>query len=285
MIGGVPDFEHLSQSDANVVARVLGVLLGDDYRRQFLPALLARTDLAHTADWAAPSVQPVFFSQPLRAWMRARTEDPGQVAALQAEITGFLALPPVFNLRRNVDGSLTKPRGWNRRFIAQMLERNPDLLAELDADLVEARLWLFEEMADTEVSLLLQAGDVLILAAVSWLTDLHRTSRKPALREYRVTLLMRQYLVGLYLSQSARCRVHQLAVTCSAAAPRRQDVSVEHLAELVPSAGRSFALHHVTWQDVYEVAEHTLPAGHGLLSYMASKRARHGNSTFPLVAR
>jgi len=33
-----------------------------------------------------------------------------------------------------------------------------------------------------------------------------------------------------------------------------------------------FIVHHTTWQDVYEVAEECLPAGHSLLAYMRGNR-------------
>lgn len=283
MIGSVPDFEYLSRSEDHLVTKALGVLLGDDYRGCFLPALLELCGLAEIADWGAHSVRSVFFSRPLRACMHERASGAAEVTGLQAEITRFLALPEVFNLRRNVNGKLTQPRGWNRRFIAQMLRQNPDLVAESDSELIEAKLWLFEELADTEVSVLLQAESVLVLCSAAWLADPWRTSRKPSLKEYRLSQVDRQYLVGLYLGQTTEACVHHLALTCSSPAKRCQTVRVGRLADLVPSIGSTYVLHHVTWQDVYELGQRCLPLGHGLLEYMAAKRARRGSSTLPLV--
>jgi hypothetical protein len=284
VISSIPDLEVLSHSEANIQMKILGVLLGDDYRARFLPGLMKRAGLAQVAAWESRAVEAVSFTRPLRVLMRERASEVEGLPAIQEVITHFLGLPAMFQLRRNIDGKLTHPRGWNRRYIAEMLDGNPRSMAHLTEDLIEARLWLLEELADTQVDLILQARETLIFCAVRWLSGLWRSSRKPELQPYHVTEMDRQYLVGRYLEQAEGCTVYQMALTCSADEGRRQQVSGRRLRELVPSAEPVYTLYRVTWQDVYEEAVVCLPPDHGLMGYMAGKRARRGDDVLPLVA-
>ena len=285
-IKSFPDFEELSHSEPNVQAKVLGVLLSDDYRSCFLPRFLARVGLDASADWTSASARVVSATRPLRAYLRERAATVENAESAQAEINLFLGLPPTFKLRRNTDEKLTHPRGWNRRFISEMLNGNPDFVAELGRHLVESRFWLMEEVANTEVDLILQTGGTIIFCEAKWLSDFGPASRKPALKAYELTQMRRQYLAGLYLKQAVGCTVYHLALTRALAGERRQQkILTDCLSELVPSVGPSFVVHHTTWQDVYEVAEECLSANHGLLTYMRCKRAHRGKQTVPLLAK
>lgn len=277
-MGDFPDFERLSHSEPNVQAKVLGVLLGDDYRSRFLPLLLDRAELGSTADWAAPDSQAVFFTRPLRAYLReqaAKSEDADQAESM---IQAFLDLPATFKLRRNTNGKLTHPRGWNGRFIPEMLDRNPESVAEIGRDRIASKLWLMEEVANTEVDLILQRGDTIIFCEIKWLSEPGRASQKPALKEYDIDQLIRQYLAGLFLGAFAGCAVYHLLLRRRPAADRTETRDLGCLRELVPSAGDFSVLHHARWQDVYEVASECLPAEHGLLTYMHEKRAHRGKT-------
>ena len=277
-----PDFEALSHSEPNVQAKVLGVLLGDDYRSRFLPRFLARAGLDISTNWASNDSQAVFFTRPLRAYLRELTAAVENAELAQTEINSFLGLPPAFKLRRNTNGKLTHPRGWHSKFILQMLDDNRDVLTGTDRNLVESKLWLMEEVANTEVDLILQADSTIIFCEVKWLSDFGGPSKKPALKEYDLTQMARQFLSGLYLEQTANCTVHHLTLTREFDGQRRQSMPAERLERLVPVVAASFTVYHTTWQDVYKVAEECLPAEHSLLAYMRTKRAHRGEQTIPL---
>ena len=122
-MSSLPNFETLSHSESNVQAKVLGVLLGDDYRACFLPRFLQRAGLEDAAGWASAGSQAIFFTQPLLAYLREQAT-PESADQARENINRFLGLPPAFALRRNMDGRLTHPRGWNSRYVAEMLEGN-----------------------------------------------------------------------------------------------------------------------------------------------------------------
>ena len=89
-----PDFEALSYSEPNVQAKVLGVLLGDDYRACFLPRFLQRAGLEGAADWIAPDSQAVSFTRPSLACPREQAT-PEKAERVQHEINHFLGLSAV----------------------------------------------------------------------------------------------------------------------------------------------------------------------------------------------
>jgi len=277
-----PDLEKLSHSEPNVQAKVLGVLLGADYRSCFLPRFLERAEVESSADWTAAGSQAVFFTRPVRAYLREQAAAVEDAESAQTEINRFLGLPSTFKLRRNTDGKLTHPRGWNSKFIPHMLEDNVSSVNQLDEDQVEAKLWLMEEVANTEVDLILQAGTTTIFCELKWLSGFGRPSQKPALKAYEVTQMQRQYLAGLYLKQATGCSVHHLTLTRELEGKSRHN---DRLAELVPAATERLVVHETTWQGVYEVAEECLPPGHGLLGYMRGKRAHRGGRSMPLLVR
>jgi Holliday junction resolvase-like predicted endonuclease len=266
-----PDFERLSHSEPNVQTKVLGVLLGDDYRSCFLPHFLDHAGLGSRADWTCPDCQAIFFTRPLRAYLRDQTADPTDANQAQGIINGFLGLPPTFALRRNTDGKLTHPRGWNSRFIARMLDDNLEHVTRLGRDQCESKLWLMEEVANTEVDLILQSRATIIFCEVKWLSGPGRASQKPALKEYDLDQLARQYLAGLFLDKPASCTVYHLLLDRLLAADQTEKRDLGRLRELVPSAGECYVLHHAYWQDVYEVATECLLPEHSLLAYMRDK--------------
>jgi len=281
-----PDLEQLSHSEPNVQAKVLGVLLGADYRSCFLPRFLERAGVETSADWAAAGSQAVFFTRPVYAYLREQAATVEDAESAQAEINRFLGLPPTFELRRNTDGKLTHPRGWNSTFVLHMLDDNPDAVGQVGKDRVAAKLRLMEEVANTEVDLILQAGTTTIFCELKWLSGFGPPSRKPALNAYGVDQMHRQYLAGLYLTHAAGCDVLHLVLTSELAGKTRHVAKhTGRLAELVPAAAESATIHQATWQDVYEVAEECLPPGHELLAYMRGKRAHRGKRSVPLLGR
>lgn len=282
----MPDLEKLSHSEPNVQAKVLGVLLGADYRSCFLPKFLERAEVETSADWTAAGSQAVFFTRPVVAYLREQAAAVEDAESAQTEINRFLGLPPTFTLRRNTDGKLTHPRGWNSKFVSHMLDDNPDPVGQMGTDRVAAKLWLMEEVANTEIDLILQAGTTTIFCELKWLSGFGPPSRKPALKVYGVDQMHRQYLAGLYLRQAAGCNVHHLVLTSELAGKTRHAaMHTGRLAALVPAATERSTMHQTTWQDVYEVAEECLPPGHELLVYMRGKRAHRGKHSVPLLVR
>ena len=89
-----------------------------------------------------------------------------------------------------------------------------------------------------------------------------------------MTQLARQVLAGLYLQAVCGCRVQYLLLDRHHARDRKTEIALGRLTQLVPSADLFYSLHHASWRGVYEVAAECLPAGNGLLSYMAGKRAK-----------
>ena len=278
-----PDFEELSYSEPNVVTKVLGVLLGDDHRARFLPRLLKHTGLETTADWGGSTVKAVFFTRPLRAYLRELTRDPADAKDAEAKINEFLALPQTFRLRRNRNEKLTHPRGWNSRFIPDMLDDNPEYVVELGRELCASKLWLMEEVANTEVDLILQAERTIIFCEIKWLSELGRASQKSALKEYTIDQLTRQYLAGLFLDKPAGCIVYHLLLDRHPAIDQTETRDLGRLRELVPSSGDFFVLHHASWQNVCEAASECMDAEHGLLAYIHNKKGRRGKTIVSLI--
>ena len=232
-----PDLEKLSHSEPNVQAKVLGVLLGADYRSCFLPRFLERAEVETSADWTGAGSQAVFFTRPVYSYLREQAAAVEDAESAQAEINRFLDLPPTFELRRNTDGKLTHPRGWNSKFVSHMLEDNPDLVGQLGKDRVAAKLWLMEEVANTEVDLILQAGTTTIFCELKWLSRFGPPSQKAALKVYGVDQMHRQYLAGLYLTQAAGCNVHHLVLTSELAGKtRHRTMHTGRLAALIAGA-------------------------------------------------
>jgi len=284
------DMERLSWSEPNVVSRTLAILLGDDYRQAFLRQILGVIGLPCAVDVSIAG-QPTFFTRPLRAYLRARTADPRQTGEAHAEINGFLGLPETFQLRRNTDGKLTHPRGWNKKFVAEMLNdpQNRRVVSRYGRKMVEAKLWLMEEIANTEVDLIIQAGAILLFCEIKWLSPMGGSSRKGALREYDLDQLKRQYLCGLYLKQASQETgievYHQLTLT-SVVPPssRIESLDVRKLQNLVPSCAQYFPLDHLTWRDVANSAADCLGESHPLVKYLLTKKAGSGESEDRLVA-
>jgi len=283
------DMEQLSWSERNVVGRTLAILLGDDHRQSFLRQILGLIELPGAADISMAG-QPTFFTRPLQAYLRHKTADPDQAGEAQAEINRFLRLPETFQLRRNRDGKLTHPRGWNSNFVAEMLNdrRNQPVVSRYGLEIVEAKLWLMEEIANTEVDLIMQAGRVLLFCEIKWLSPMGGSSRKPALTEYDLDQLKRQYLCGLYLRQASKDTgievYHQLVLT-SATPPsnRMGSVDLGKLQKLVPSCAPDFPLCHLTWQDVANSAANCLGDSHPLVKYLLTKKAKGALSQYWLV--
>lgn len=274
------DLERLSLSEPNVVSRTLAILLGDDYRQAFLRQILGVIKLPGAADISTAG-QPTFFTRPLRAYLRARTADPRQTGEAQGEINRFLGLPETFRLRRNTDGKLTHPRGWNKNFVAEMLndQRNKPAVSRYGREIVEAKLWLMEEIANTEVDLIIQGHETLLFCEVKWLSPMGGCSRKTALKEYALDQLRRQYLCGLYLRHASEHtdieEYHQLVLT-SARPPtnRIKRVDLGKLQSLVPSCTQSFPLYLVTSRDVANSATDCLGESHPVVKYLLTKRTK-----------
>jgi|GEM_PF-5316765 len=283
------DMERLSLSEPNVVSRTLAILLGDDYRQAFLRRTLGLIDLPSAAEISMAG-KPTFFTRPLRAHLRERTADPSQAGEAQGEINRFLGLPEIFQLRRNTDGKLTHPRGWNKNFVAEMLSypRNRPVVSRYGREIVEAKLWLMEEIANTEVDLIIQAGGTLLFWEIKWLSPMGRSSRKTALEEYALDQLRRQYLCGLYLQQASQetgIEVYRQLTLTSAAQPsnRVKSVDLGELQKLVPSCASDFPLYHLTWQDVATAAADCLGESHPVVEYLHNKKAGSGRKERWLV--
>jgi len=276
------DMERLSWSEPNLVSRTLAILLGDDYRQTFLRQILGVVELPAVAEISMAG-QPTFFTRPLRAYLRERTADATQAGEAQGEINGFLGLPETFQLRRNRDGKLTNPRGWNKKFVAEMLNdpQNRRVVSRYGRQVVEAKLWLMEEIANTEVDLIIQAGGTLLFCEIKWLSPMGGCSRKTALREHDLDQLRRQYLCGFYLRYASEHtgieEYHQLVLS-SATPPsnRMERVALGKLQSLVPSCAQSFPLYHLTWRDVANSAEDCLGKDHPLVQYLHTKKATSG---------
>ena len=275
------DMEQLSLSEPNVVSRTLAILLGDDYRQEFLRQILGVIKLPGAAGIPI-AAQPTFFTRPLQAYLRERTADPTQAGQAQGEINRFLGLPETFRLRRNSDDKLTHPRGWNRNFVAEMLShrRNRRVVSTYGREIVEAKLWLMEEIANTEVDLIIQADSTLLFCEIKWLSPMGGSSRKPALREYDLDQLKRQYLCGLYLRQASQETgievYHQLTLTSAAPSSRMESANLGKLQNLLPSCAQYFTLYHLTWRDVADSATESLGNGHPLVKYLLTKKAKRG---------
>jgi len=234
--------------------------------------------------------KPTFFTRPLRAYLRERAADPTQADEAQRQINRFLGLPETFQLRRNSDGKLTHPRGWNKNFVGEMLEdaQNQPVVGEQGRNIVEAKLWLMEEIANTEVDLIIQAGHMLLFCEIKWLSAMGRSSRKPALEQYDLDQLKRQYLCGLYLQQASQetgIKVyHQLALISTAPPPNRvKSVQVRKLQNLVPSCAQHFSVYHLTWRDVANSAADCLGESHPVVHYLRTKVAKRGTREYWLV--
>lgn len=276
------DMEQLSLSEPNVVSRTLAILLGDDYREAFLPRILGLIELPGAAEISMAG-QPTFFTRPLQAYLRHKTARPEQAGEAQREINRFLGLPETFQLRRNTNDKLTHPRGWNRNFVAEMLNdrRNEPLVSRYGLEIVEAKLWLMEEIANTEVDLIIQAGGILLFCEIKWLSAMGGSSRKAALREYDLDQLKRQYLCGLYLRQASQHtdieEYHQLVLTLATAPSNRiKSVDLGKLHNLVPGCARFFPLYLLTWRDVANSAADCLGKHHPLVEYLLAKKAGSG---------
>jgi len=76
-------------------------------------------------------------------------------------------------------------------------EQSQPLVLEQGREIVKTKFWLMEEIANTEVDLIIQADVTLLFCEIKWLSPMGRSSRKPALREYDLDQLKRQYLCGL----------------------------------------------------------------------------------------
>lgn len=284
------DMEQLSWSEQNVVSRTLAILLGDDYRQPFLRHILEVIELPGAAGIPI-AAQPTFFTRPLQAYLRERTADPTQAGEAQGEINRFLGLPETFQLRRNTDGKLTHPRGWNKKFVARMLDdpRNEGVVSRYGRETVEAKLWLMEEMANTEVDLIIQADSTLLFCEIKWLSAMGPSSRKPALEQYAVDQLKRQYLCGLYLQQASRETgievYHQLTLTSAVPSSLMDSIDLRKLQNLVPSCAQHFSLYHLTWQDVANSAADCLGESHPLVKYLLTKKAKRGKQEKCLVPR
>ena len=284
------DMEQLSWSEPNVVSRTLAIVLGDDYRQEFLRRILEVIELPGAAEISMAG-QPTFFTRPLRAYLRERTAHRTQAGEAQGEINRFLGLPETFQLRRNRDGKLTHALGWNKNFVAEMLNdpRNRPLVSRYGRETVEAKLWLMEEMANTEVDLIIQADSTLLFCEIKWLSRMGRSSRKTTLRKYDLDQLRRQYLCGLYLQQASQETgievYHQLTLT-SVVPPssRIESVDLRKLQNLVPSCAQHFPLYHLTWRDVANSAADCLGESHPLVKYLLTKKAGSGESEDWLVA-
>ena len=283
------DMDRLSWSEPNVVSRTLAILLGDDYRQAFLRQILEVIGLPGATDISIAG-QPTFFTRPLRAYLRERTAHPTQAGEAQGQMNRFLGLPETFQLRRNTDGKLTHPRGWNKNFVGEMLEdeQNQPVVGEQGRDIAEAKLWLMEEIANTEVDLIIQAGGTLLFCEIKWLSAIGGPSRKTALRAYGLDQLKRQYLCGLYLQQARQETgmevYHQLALTSARQASNRvESVDLGKLQNLVPSCAQHFSLYHLTWRDVANSAEDCLGESHPLVEYLLNKKAKHGAREYGLV--
>ncbi len=270
--------EELSWSESNVVSRTLAILLGDEYRQAFLRQVLGVAKLPGAAGISRAG-QPTFFTRPLRAYLRAQRS---QADEAQGEINRFLGLPETFQLRRNRDGKLTHALGWNKNFVAEMLNdpRNRPLVSRYGRETVEAKLWLMEEMANTEVDLIIQADGTLLFCEIKWLSGMGGSSRKSALEQYDVDQLRRQYLCGLYLQQASQETgievYHQLTLTSVVPSSRMKSVDLGKLQNLVPSCAQHFSLYHLTWRDVADSATESLGNGHPLVKYLLTKKAKRG---------
>lgn len=282
------DMEQLSFSEPNVVSRTLAILLGDDYRQPFLGQILGLIEVPGAAEISMAG-QPTFFTRPLRAYLRERTADPTDAGEAQGEINRFLGLPEAFQLRRNTDGKLTHPRGWNSNFVPEMLNdvRNQPVLSTYGRRIVEAKLWLMEEIANTEVDLIIQADSTLLFCEIKWLSAVGRSSRKPALREYDLDQLKRQYLCGLYLRQASQETgievYHQLTLTSAAPSSRMESANLGKLQNLLPSCAQYFTLYHLTWRDVAKSAADCLGESHPVVEYLHNKKAGSGRKERWLV--
>jgi len=282
--------EELSWSEPNVVSRTLAILLGDDHRQTFLRRILEVIELPGAADISLAG-QPTFFTRPLTAYLRAKTADPRQADEAQREINRFLGLPETFRLRRNRDDKLTQPRGWNDRFVGQMLndDRNRRVISTYGSEMVKAKLLVMQEIANTEVDLIIQAGGTLLLCEIKWLSAMGGSSRKPALEQYNVDQLKRQYLCGLYLQQASQETgievYHQLTLTSVVPSSRMKSVDLGKLQDLVPRCAQYFPLYHLTWRDVAKSAAHCLGKSHPLVKYLLTKKAKRGEREYWLVAR
>jgi len=276
------DMEQLSWSEPNVVSRTLAILLGDDYRQAFLRRTLGLIDLPSAAEISMAG-QPTFFTRPLRAYLREKAAHPSQAGEAQGAINRFLGLPETFQLRRNRDGKLTHPRGWSRKFVERMLDdpRNERVVSKYGRERVEAKLWLMEEIANTEVDLIIQAGGTLLFCEIKWLSPMGGSSRKPALAEYDLDQLKRQYLCSLYLRQASQETgievYHQVTLT-SVVPPssRIESVDLRKLQNLVPSCAQHFPLYYLTWRDVASSAADCLGESHPLVKYLLTKKAGRG---------
>jgi len=284
------DMEQLSFSEPNVVSRTLAILLGDDYRQAFLRRILEVIELPGAAEISMAS-QPTFFTRPLQAYLRERTAHPTQAGEAQVEINRFLGLPETFQLRRNRDGKLTHPRGWHRKLVPEMLEdeQNRSVLVEQGSDMVEAKLWLMEEIANTEVDLIIQAGATLLFCEIKWLSDMGGSSRKPPLKQYALDQLKRQYLCGLYLQQASKetgVEVYLQLTLISAAQPSNRVASVDlgRLQNLVPRCAEHFPLYSLTWRDVANAAADCLGGSHPLVKYLLTKKTKRREREDWLVA-
>jgi len=283
------DMEQLSWSEPNVVSRTLAILLGDDHRQVFLRQILDVIEPPGAGD-ISEAGQPTFFTRPLRAYLRERTADPTQAGEAQAEINRFLGLPETFQLRRNTDGKLTHPRGWKESFVAEMLKDPPNrrVISRYGRETVEAKLWLMEEIANTEVDLIIQASGALLFCEIKWLSPMGGSNSKPTLREYDLDQLKRQYLCGLYLRQARQQTgidlCHQLALTSvSQPSNRVESVDLGKLQNLVPSCAQHFLLYYLTWRDVANSAADCLGESHPLVKYLLGKKAKRGKQEKWLV--
>jgi len=213
-----------------------------------------------------------------------------QAGEAQGEINRFLGLPETFQLRRNRNGKLTHPRGWSKKLVPEMLEdeQNESVVVEQGSDMVEAKLWLMEEIANTEVDLIIQAGATLLFCEIKWLSRMGRSSRKTTLRKYDLDQLRRQYLCGLYLQQASEETgievYHQLTLTSAAPSSRMESVDLRKLQNLVPRCAQHFPLYHLTWRDVANSATDCLGESHPLVKYLLTKKAGSGESEDWLVA-
>jgi len=282
--------EELSWSEPNVVSRTLAILLGDDYRQPFLRHILEVIELLGAADISIAS-QPTFFTRPLQAYLRYKTAHPDQAEEAQGEINRFLGLPETFRLRRNRDGKLTHPRGWNKNFVAEMLKARPNrpVVSRYGRETVRAKLWLMEEIANTEVDLIIQAGGTLLFCEIKWLSPMGGPSRKTALEEYALDQLKRQYLCDLYLEQASKetgIEVYQQLTLTSAAQPSNRVASVDlgRLQNLVPRCAEHFPLYSLTWRDVANAAADCLGGSHPLVKYLLTKKTKRREREDWLVA-
>lgn len=279
--------EELSWSEPNVVSRTLSILLGDDHRQTFLRQILEVIELPGAAEISMAG-QPTFFTRPLQAYLRAQQS---QADEAQGEINRFLGLPETFQLRRNTDGKLTHPRGWNKNFVAEMLNdpHNRGVVSRYEREIVRAKLWLMEEIANTEVDLIIQAGGTLLFCEIKWLSPMGGPSQKTALEQYDVDQLRRQYLCGLYLQQASQETgievYHQLTLTSVVPSSGMESVDLGRLQNLVPSCAQYFPLYHLTWRDVANSAADCLGKSHPLVEYLRNKKAKRGKQEKWLVPR